>query len=188
MRGLTVFVADIRNCSDKEAERKRVEKELAKIRTKFSSTSKLSSYDKKKYVWKLLYAYMLGYDIDFGHIQAVFMLFSEQRSSRDTQVLKHSKRTECWALDWFNLSASAFLAALRAANEALGWTRDWADSWGFWVVFWIQLLFFLGLNGFFWNAYTWNTKYLLMQIFNVKLRTIGNIIKILSSNAFNSFL
>ena len=71
MKGLTVFVADIRNCTDKEAERKRVEKELAKIRTKFSSTSKLSSYDKKKYVWKLLYAYMLGYDIDFGHIQAV---------------------------------------------------------------------------------------------------------------------
>lgn len=71
MKGLTVFVADIRNCPDKAAEQRRVDKELAKIRTKFSSNTKLSGYDKRKYVWKLLYCFMLGYTIDFGHIQAV---------------------------------------------------------------------------------------------------------------------
>lgn len=71
MKGLTVFVADIRNCTCKEQEQRRVEKELAKIRAKFTNKKALSSYDKKKYTWKLLYSYMLGYDIDFGHIQAV---------------------------------------------------------------------------------------------------------------------
>jgi hypothetical protein len=29
-----------------------------------------TAYDRKKYVWKLLYIYMLGYDIEFGHKQA----------------------------------------------------------------------------------------------------------------------
>lgn len=29
-----------------------------------------AAYDKKKYVWKLLYIYMLGYDVEFGHKQA----------------------------------------------------------------------------------------------------------------------
>lgn len=29
-----------------------------------------TAYDRKKYVWKLLYIYMLGYDVEFGHKQA----------------------------------------------------------------------------------------------------------------------
>jgi AP-2 complex subunit alpha len=29
-----------------------------------------AAYDRKKYVWKLLYIYMLGYDVEFGHKQA----------------------------------------------------------------------------------------------------------------------
>ena len=29
-----------------------------------------AEYDKKKYVWKLLYIYMLGYPVEFGHKQA----------------------------------------------------------------------------------------------------------------------
>lgn len=29
-----------------------------------------AEYDKKKYVWKLLYVYMLGYPVEFGHKQA----------------------------------------------------------------------------------------------------------------------
>ena len=29
-----------------------------------------TDYDKKKYVWKLLYVYMLGYPVEFGHKQA----------------------------------------------------------------------------------------------------------------------
>jgi AP-2 complex subunit alpha len=84
MKGLTSFVSDIRNCQTKDAERKRVEKELAKIRVKFSSNGDktLSGYDRKKYVWKLLYAFMLGYEIDFGHIQAVNLCSSTKYSEK----------------------------------------------------------------------------------------------------------
>ena len=36
-RGLTVFISDLRNCSGPDQEKKRVEKEMAHIRSKFTS-------------------------------------------------------------------------------------------------------------------------------------------------------
>ena len=33
-----------------------------------------ADYDRKKYVWKLLYIYMLGYDVEFGHKQAADLI------------------------------------------------------------------------------------------------------------------
>jgi hypothetical protein len=55
--------------ANKEAEQKRVQKEMANIRAKFASNTALNGYQKKKYVWKLVYMFMLGYDIDFGHME-----------------------------------------------------------------------------------------------------------------------
>ncbi|XP_047981291.1 AP-2 complex subunit alpha-1-like [Salvia hispanica] len=74
MRGLSVFISDIRNCQNKEQERLRVDKELGNIRTRFKHEKGLSHYEKKKYVWKMLYIYMLGYDVDFGHMEAVSLI------------------------------------------------------------------------------------------------------------------
>ncbi|CAL0332320.1 unnamed protein product [Lupinus luteus] len=74
MRGLSVFISDIRNCQNKELERIRVDKELGNIRTRFKNEKALSPYEKKKYVWKMLYIYMLGYDVDFGHMEAVSLI------------------------------------------------------------------------------------------------------------------
>ncbi|XP_065191357.1 AP-2 complex subunit alpha-2-like [Sycon ciliatum] len=76
MRGLSVFIADIRACKSREAERKRINKELANIRTKFKGDKQLDGYQKKKYVCKLLFIFLLGNDIDFGHIEAVNLLSS----------------------------------------------------------------------------------------------------------------
>ncbi|KAK8965618.1 AP-2 complex subunit alpha-2 [Platanthera guangdongensis] len=74
MRGLSVFISDIRNCQNKELERLRVDKELGHIRTRFKHEKGLTPYEKKKYVWKMLYIYMLGYDVDFGHMEAVSLI------------------------------------------------------------------------------------------------------------------
>lgn len=74
MRGLKAYIQEIRNCSTKEQERERVDKELGKIRKKYTSTKVLSAYDKRKYMWKLLYTRMLGYDVDFGHKQAMDLI------------------------------------------------------------------------------------------------------------------
>uniref|UniRef100_A0A453JDF5 Clathrin/coatomer adaptor adaptin-like N-terminal domain-containing protein n=1 Tax=Aegilops tauschii subsp. strangulata TaxID=200361 RepID=A0A453JDF5_AEGTS len=74
MRGLSVFISDIRNCHNKEQERLRVDKELGNIRTRFKNEKGLSHYEKKKYVWKMLYIHMLGYDVDFGHMETVSLI------------------------------------------------------------------------------------------------------------------
>ncbi|XP_038901489.1 AP-2 complex subunit alpha-1-like [Benincasa hispida] len=74
MRGLAVFISDIRNCQNKEQERLRVDKELGNVRTRFKNEKGLTPYEKKKYVWKMLYIYMLGYDVDFGHMEAVSLI------------------------------------------------------------------------------------------------------------------
>lgn len=83
MRGLTLFIGDIRNCTSKDAEIKLVEKEMAKIRKKFSNKS-LPGYEKKKYVWKLMYMYILGYDVDFGHIEALNLINAGKFSEKCT--------------------------------------------------------------------------------------------------------
>ncbi|XP_073111861.1 AP-2 complex subunit alpha-1 isoform X8 [Elaeis guineensis] len=74
MRGLSVFISDVRNCQNKEQERLRIDKELGNIRTRFKNEKGLTPYEKKKYVWKMLYIYMLGYDVDFGHMEAISLI------------------------------------------------------------------------------------------------------------------
>eukprot|EP01113_Clastostelium_recurvatum_P008019 TRINITY_DN1375_c0_g1_i2.p1 TRINITY_DN1375_c0_g1~~TRINITY_DN1375_c0_g1_i2.p1 ORF type:complete len:1036 (+),score=302.77 TRINITY_DN1375_c0_g1_i2:111-3218(+) len=76
MRGLTVFISDIRNAQSKEGEEKRVTKEMAHIRKEFREAKNVDGYQRRKYVCKLLYIYILGYDIDFGHMEAVTLLSS----------------------------------------------------------------------------------------------------------------
>ena len=75
-RGLRTFIADIRNCQSKESERERVQKEMANIRAKFHANKNLDSYQMKKYVWKMIYMFMLGYEIDFGHMQVINLISS----------------------------------------------------------------------------------------------------------------
>ncbi|RKP07701.1 armadillo-type protein, partial [Thamnocephalis sphaerospora] len=79
MRGLTVFIADIRKCRVRELEEKRINKELANIRAKFKE-GKLDGYQRKKYVCKLLYIYILGWDVEFGHSEAVNLICSAKYS------------------------------------------------------------------------------------------------------------
>jgi hypothetical protein len=35
------------------------------------------SYQKRKYVWKMLYIYVLGYDVDFGHMEALNLITTQ---------------------------------------------------------------------------------------------------------------
>ena len=54
-----------------------MERELANIRRKFNKTHRsLTAYERKKYVLKLLYIYMLGYNVDFGHTEALKLISS----------------------------------------------------------------------------------------------------------------
>eukprot|EP00980_Cylindrotheca_fusiformis_P006242 scaffold1336_cov158-Cylindrotheca_fusiformis.AAC.4 len=75
-----------------EEEEQRVDKELANIRKKFTATGKqlgedgsntsLSSYQRKKYVWKLVYIHVLGYDVDFGYPEVLALVRSNKYSEK----------------------------------------------------------------------------------------------------------
>jgi len=94
-RGLQNFISDLRNAKSKEEEQNRVNKELANIRKKFTggsgggtklnadgSNPSLSSYQRKKYVWKLVYIHVLGYEVDFGHPEVLALVRSGKYSEK----------------------------------------------------------------------------------------------------------
>ncbi|KAK9456894.1 Clathrin/coatomer adaptor, adaptin-like protein [Dipodascopsis uninucleata] len=86
MRGLVQFIADIRNARARELEERRINKELANIRQKFKD-SNLNGYQKKKYVCKILYIYILGWNIDFGHLEALNLIASTKYSEKQIGYL-----------------------------------------------------------------------------------------------------
>ena len=70
-----------------QAETKRINKELANIRGKFKGDKTLDGYHKKKYVCKLLFIFLLGHDVDFGHIEAVNLLSSNKYTEKQIGYL-----------------------------------------------------------------------------------------------------
>ncbi|KAJ3315097.1 hypothetical protein HDV04_004238 [Boothiomyces sp. JEL0838] len=76
----------MRTCRIRDLEQKRVNKELANIRAKFKDPN-LNGYNKKKYICKLLYMYIIGYEIDFGHVEAVNLLNSTKYSEKQIGYL-----------------------------------------------------------------------------------------------------
>ncbi|ESO08777.1 hypothetical protein HELRODRAFT_156513 [Helobdella robusta] len=87
MRGLAVFISDIRSCKSKEAEIRRINKELANIRSKFKGDKTFDGYQRKKYICKLLFIFLLGHDIDFGHMEAVNLLSSNKYTEKQIGYL-----------------------------------------------------------------------------------------------------
>ena len=83
MRGLANFIQDIRKAtSNRDEEQRRIDVELSKIRSKFRETGKLTAYDRKKYVCKLMFIAMLGYTVDFGHMEGVQLLSGDSTSEK----------------------------------------------------------------------------------------------------------
>jgi AP-2 complex subunit alpha len=47
----------------------------------------MDGYNKKKYVAKLLYMYMIGWEIDFGHFEAISLITSTKYSEKQIGYL-----------------------------------------------------------------------------------------------------
>ena len=65
---------DLEYGNTQEEEKLIVVEELAKLRRKFKKMDQLVPYDRKKYILKLLYISMLGYECDVGHAEAVGLI------------------------------------------------------------------------------------------------------------------
>ncbi len=77
------FLIDMAPQRNQDEEQGRIDKELANIRKKFRVGTGLNSYSRKKYVWKLVYIFMLGYDVDFGHNEILLLLSSPKYSEKN---------------------------------------------------------------------------------------------------------
>lgn len=86
MKGLVRFIADLRNARARDLETKRINQELANIRLKFKDAN-LSGYQKKKYICKLVYIYILGYDVNFGHLESISLISSNTFSEKQIGYL-----------------------------------------------------------------------------------------------------
>ncbi|KAK0208206.1 adaptin N terminal region-domain-containing protein [Desarmillaria ectypa] len=86
MRGLTQFIADIRGARVRDLEEKRINKEMANIRKRFKEGN-LDGYQKKKYVAKIIFTYILGYKVDIGHMEAVNLISSSKYSEKQIGYL-----------------------------------------------------------------------------------------------------
>ncbi|XP_022729205.1 AP-2 complex subunit alpha-2-like isoform X2 [Durio zibethinus] len=119
MRGLSIFISDIRNCQNKEQERLRVDKELGNVRTRFKNEKGLTPYEKKKYVWKMLYIYMLGYDVDFGHMEAVSLISAPKYPEKQVGNIGGTEFAESLAPDVQKLLLSSSCRPLVRKKAAL---------------------------------------------------------------------
>lgn len=94
MWGLEVFISDIWNF-------KRINQELAIIRSKFKDGKALNGNSKKKKVCRLLFIFLLGHDIDLGHMEAMdlrsFSKYTEkQMGYLFTSLLVNSNSDLIW--------------------------------------------------------------------------------------------
>lgn len=55
---------------------------MCRLLLDFQGDKQLDGYQKKKYVCKLLFIFLLGHDIDFGHMEAVNLLSSNKYTEK----------------------------------------------------------------------------------------------------------
>ncbi|KAL0221675.1 hypothetical protein RCL1_001529 [Eukaryota sp. TZLM3-RCL] len=89
-RGLHKFIHELRQLQTKEEERRRVNKEMANIRSKFRDSKKLSSYDRRKYVCKLMYMFILDYDVEWGLKEVINLIASPKFADKQIGYLAAS--------------------------------------------------------------------------------------------------
>ena len=183
MRGLTVFIGDVRNWSNKEQEEKLVEKEMANIRKKFTNKG-MSGYDKKKHVWKLIYIFILGYEVDFGHLEALNLINAPKYSEKWTgyiatgimlnemnansellEMVINSIQTDLkWGNEVYeslalstiaNIGAKEFAKSLNYEVQRLAFAEDYRPSYFIQKKAWLCLYSFFKRNKDIFNKEVW---------------------------------
>lgn len=88
---------------------------MANIRNKFKGDKTLDGYQKKKYVCKLLFIFLLGHDIDFGHMEAVNLLSSNKYSEK--QIVSKNVPNQLLVLWKFFKNIANSLPSIMSASK-----------------------------------------------------------------------
>ncbi len=118
IKGLDNFIKEVRDCKDFEKEKKVVNKEMNKIRSKFGKKS-ISGYERKKYIWKLAYANLIGYTIDFGYRKILSLVHSMKYSEKYTGYVTTSFLIPPDEEDIFGKMKSQITNDLYSKNESV---------------------------------------------------------------------
>lgn len=119
MRGLNVFIQEVRKCENPSDEALVVDKELKKIRQKFLTKKSMKGYDRKKYVWKLLFAKLNGYDVNFGYKEILTLIGSNKYSEKYTGYVAASILIPEYEAEIFANITRNVKTDLFSANEAM---------------------------------------------------------------------
>lgn len=125
IKGLSQFIADLRTSSSKDAERARVQAELANVRKKLASnkavkdlaTKTKNGYENRKVVSKLLYIYILGYDVDLGSDEVSVLLQTPKFAEKQVGYLALGNLL-CAQQDLRNEIEPIIVGDLRSPKEA----------------------------------------------------------------------
>lgn len=107
------YISDLRACRVRELEEKRVNREMAHIRQKFKDGN-LDGYQKKKYLSKVVFTYILGYKVDIGHMEAVNLISSNKYSEK--QIVS-SPRADIGVYQQDSADLQGYLAITLLVNE-----------------------------------------------------------------------
>ena len=94
---------------------------MANIRSKFKGDKTLDGYQKKKYVCKLLFIFLLGHDIDFGHMEAVNLLSSNKYTEKQivSYLVQVSANSNLDLIVCVRLQGYLFISVLVNTNSDL---------------------------------------------------------------------
>ena len=118
LRGLNIFVHEIRNTQNYEEEALRVDKEVKKIRSKFLSKGSLSGYERKKNIFKLLFIKLLGYEVSFGYKEIVSLINGKKYSEKYTGYINLAILIPEYEEDIFKSLKDTIKNDLYSSNES----------------------------------------------------------------------
>lgn len=114
-----MFIQEVRKCENPSDETQIVDKEVKKIRQKFLTKKNMSGYDRKKYVWKLLFARLNGYDVNFGYKEILTLVASAKYSEKYTGYVAASILIPEYETDIFANIMKIVKTDLFSSNDAL---------------------------------------------------------------------
>lgn len=119
LRGLNIFVHEVRNTQNHEEEALRVDKEVKKVRSKFLSKSNLSGYERKKNLFKLLFIKLLGYEVNFGYKEIASLVAGKKYSEKYTGYVTLAILVPEYEDDVFRGLKDVIKKDLYSANESV---------------------------------------------------------------------
>ena len=87
MRGLSRYITELETCQSHEAQNEIVRREMERVRSKLTHTSKSDGYEMKKSMAKVLFTHLQGYPVDQSYLEPLSLMSSSKYSEKQMGYL-----------------------------------------------------------------------------------------------------